>query len=115
MGAPPSPGDASLIVTTTDSIEGRQVVSYLGIVSGEAVVGASAMRDAFAGVRDIVGGRSGAFEEEVRRGRQLALEDLATAAGDLGANGVVGVRISSASVGEGLLMVTVTGTAVLVS
>jgi uncharacterized protein YbjQ (UPF0145 family) len=101
-----------MLLTTTPGIEGTRVTGYLGIIAGEAIVGASAMRDTFSGVRDIVGGRSGALEEEVRRARGLALADLDQAATAVGAHAVVGVTIVCSTVGEGLLMVTASGTAV---
>jgi uncharacterized protein YbjQ (UPF0145 family) len=103
-----------MIITTTTSIEGRPVRDYIGIVTGEAILGANIFKDLFAGIRDIVGGRSGAYEEELRKARTIALEDLAAAASQLGADAVVGVDLDYETVGQGgsMLMVTASGTAV---
>jgi Uncharacterized conserved protein len=104
-----------MIVTTTDSIEGRRIGSYLGIVSGEAVLGTNVFRDFFAGIRDVVGGRSGSYEKELRRAKEAALEELTEQAKDLGADAVVGVDLDYEHIGTGersMLMVTANGTAV---
>ncbi|HNQ01052.1 MAG TPA: heavy metal-binding domain-containing protein [Syntrophales bacterium] len=103
-----------MIVTTTPGVEGRTIREYLGVVTGEAVVGANIFRDLFAGVRDIVGGRSGAYEKELRRAREIAFQELEEAAAARGANAVVGVDIDYEVLGEknGMLMVSVSGTAV---
>jgi uncharacterized protein YbjQ (UPF0145 family) len=105
-----------VILTTTSSIEGRTIVDYRGIVNGEAIMGANLFRDLFAGLRDIVGGRSGAYEKELRRAREIAFDEVRAAATDLGANAVVGIDIDYEVVGEkgGMLMVCVSGTAVTV-
>jgi uncharacterized protein YbjQ (UPF0145 family) len=106
----------SMIITTTPNIEGKRVKEYLGIVTGEAVVGANLFRDLFAGIRDIVGGRSGAYEKELRKARDIAFEEIVQAAQELGANAVVGVDIDYEVLGEknGMLMVSISGTAVIV-
>jgi uncharacterized protein YbjQ (UPF0145 family) len=102
-------------VTTTPNIEGRRIVRYLGVVTGEAILGANIFKDLFAGIRDIVGGRSAVYEEELRRARTIALTELRQTAADLGANAVVGVDLDYETVGKGtMLMVTVSGTAVVV-
>jgi len=101
-----------MIITTTPTIEGKPVREYLGIVSGEAIMGANVVRDIFASITDIVGGRSGAYEEKLAHARKLALEEMAAKAGQLGANAVVGVDIDYEVVREGMLMVTASGTAV---
>jgi uncharacterized protein YbjQ (UPF0145 family) len=103
-----------MIVTTTPNIEGKNIIQYLGIVTGEAVMGANMFRDMFAGLRDIVGGRSGSYEKELRKARDTALKELEDSANDLGANAVVGVDIDYEVLGEknGMLMVSVSGTAV---
>jgi uncharacterized protein YbjQ (UPF0145 family) len=105
-----------MLITTTPNIEGKRITEYLGIVTGEAVVGANLFRDLFAGLRDIVGGRSGAYEKELRKARNLAFEEITEAAQELGANTVVGVDIDYEVLGEknGMLMVSVSGTAVIV-
>jgi uncharacterized protein YbjQ (UPF0145 family) len=105
----------SFAITTTPTIEGRRIQRYLGIVTGEAILGANIFKDLFAGIRDIVGGRSAVYEEELRRARTIALTELRQAAADLGANAVVGVDLDYETVGKGtMLMVTVSGTAVVV-
>jgi uncharacterized protein YbjQ (UPF0145 family) len=103
-----------MIITTTTSIEGRPVKDYVGIVTGEAILGANIFKDLFAGIRDIVGGRSGAYEEELRKARTIALEELEAVAAQLGADAVVGVDLDYETVGQGgsMLMVTASGTAV---
>lgn len=105
-----------MIVTTTPSIEGRKIVDYYGIVAGEAILGANMFRDLFASVRDIVGGRSGSYEQVLATARQTALADLQAQAQELGANAVVGVDIDYETVGSSgsMLMVTASGTAVRV-
>ena len=102
-----------IIVTTTPGVEGRRVTRYAGIVTGEAIMGANIFKDLFAGVRDIVGGRSAAYEEELRRARSIALEELGDEAQRLGADAVVGIDLDYETVGQGsMLMVTASGTAV---
>ena len=102
-----------MIQTTTPSVEGRAITEYLGVVTGEAILGANIVRDLFAGIRDIVGGRAGAYEEELRKAREIAMEELATEAQQLGADAVVGIDLDYETVGQGsMLMVTASGTAV---
>ena len=103
-----------ITLTTTPAVEGRPVAAYLGIVTGEAIMGANLFKDLFAGVRDIVGGRSGAYEDELRKARSIALEELGMAAAQLGADAVVGVDLDYETVGQNgsILMVTASGTAV---
>lgn len=105
-----------MIVTTTPSIEGRPIREYKGIVTGEAIVGANIFKDLFAGVRDIVGGRSATYERELAKARQVALDELAQAASQLGATAVVGVDLDYEVLGanNGMLMVSASGTAVVV-
>ncbi|MDW3204945.1 MAG: heavy metal-binding domain-containing protein [Alphaproteobacteria bacterium] len=106
-----------MIVTTTDSVEGRQITGYKGIVSGEAIIGANIFRDLFASVRDIVGGRSGSYEKVLRDAKEAALEDLERQAQDLGADAVVAVDLDYEVLGKenGMLMVVANGTAVTLS
>jgi uncharacterized protein YbjQ (UPF0145 family) len=103
-----------MLMTTTVDIQGRTIAEYRGIVTGEAILGANIFKDLFAGIRDIVGGRSGAYEDELRKARVIALDELAAAAQQLGADAVVGVDIDYETVGQGgsMLMVTASGTAV---
>lgn len=103
-----------MIITTTNTIEGRPVQEYLGIVMGETIVGANIFKDLFAAVRDIVGGRAKAYEDALRGARQEALREMANRAADLGANAVIGVDIDYEVLGKAgsMLMVTTAGTAV---
>jgi uncharacterized protein YbjQ (UPF0145 family) len=105
-----------IIVTTTPSVEGRRITRYAGIVTGEAILGANIFKDLFAGIRDIVGGRSATYERELRRAREIAVSELKQAALETGANAVVGVDIDYETVGSNgsMLMVSVSGTAVVV-
>jgi len=107
-----------VILTTTTTIEGQPVREYIGIVHGEAILGANLFRDLFASIRDIVGGRSGAYEEELRRAREIALEEMAQEARDRGANAVIAVDVDYEAIqigsGGAMLMVTASGTAVRV-
>ncbi len=105
-----------MIVTTTPTIEGRSIRDYHGIVTGEAIVGANIFRDFFAGIRDIVGGRSQAYEAELAKAREIALDEMSEAAAQLGGNAVVGVDLDYEVVGQGgtMLMVSASGTAVTV-
>lgn len=107
----------SMLVTTTHTLQDRKIADYLGICSAEAVCGANLFRDMFAGIRDIVGGRSGAYENVLREGKELAIEDMCAQAAELGANAVIGVDIDYEVVGEkgSMLMVAVSGTAVRVA
>ena len=106
--------DSNMIMTTTVDVHGRTITEYRGIVTGEAILGANIFKDLFAGIRDIVGGRSGAYEQELRKARQIALDELAQQARQLGADAVVGIDIDYETVGQGgsMLMVTASGTAV---
>lgn len=103
-----------MIVTTTGFIEGRQVTQYLGVVTGEVIVGANIFKDMFAGIRDIVGGRSGAYEKTLRSAREEAFAELEALAAERGASAVIGVDIDYQVIGKegSMLMVTVSGTAV---
>jgi uncharacterized protein YbjQ (UPF0145 family) len=108
---------SAVIVTTTPTIEGRSISSYQGIVTGEAIMGANIFKDLFAGIRDIVGGRSATYERELRRARELAIDEMKNAAAEMGATAVVGVDLDYETVGTNasMLMVTVSGTAVVLS
>ncbi|WP_224553118.1 heavy metal-binding domain-containing protein [Pectobacterium versatile] len=103
-------------LSTTPSLEGFTVTEYCGVVTGEAILGANIFRDFFASIRDVVGGRSGAYEKELRKARQIAFKELQEQAEDLGANAIVGIDLDYETVGKdgSMLMVTVSGTAVKV-
>jgi uncharacterized protein YbjQ (UPF0145 family) len=108
-----------MLTTTTPTIEGYEIIEYLGLVTGEAILGANLFKDLFAGIRDIVGGRAAAYEQELRRARELALQEMTAQAEQLGGNAVVGVDLDYETIqmgqGGGMLMVTVAGTAVRVA
>ena len=102
-----------MIQTTTPTVDGRAVTEYLGVVTGEAILGANIVRDLFAGVRDIVGGRSGAYEQELRKAREIALREMEAEASARGADAIVGIDLDYETVGQGsMLMVSASGTAV---
>ncbi len=105
-----------MILTTTPSIEGKRITQYLGVVTGETIVGANIFKDIMAGIRDIVGGRSGAYEKAFRKAREIAFEEMAQEAAELGANAIVGIDIDTETVGSqgGMLMVSISGTAVTI-
>jgi uncharacterized protein YbjQ (UPF0145 family) len=106
-----------MLVVTTPTVEGRRVVRHLGIVSGEAILGANIFRDLFAGIRDIVGGRSAAYEQELRKAKTIALQAREAEAEQLGGNAVGGVDLDYETIqmgsGGGMLMVSASGTAVV--
>jgi uncharacterized protein YbjQ (UPF0145 family) len=101
-------------ITTTPSIEGRRITRYCGVVAGEAILGANLFKDLFAGIRDLVGGRSASYERELQRARDIAMNELRERAEALGANAVVGVDLDYEVLGQknGMLMVSASGTAV---
>ncbi len=105
-----------MLIVTTPSVEGRRIGRHLGLVTGDAILGANIFRDLFAGIRDIVGGRSAAYEEELRKARDLAISEMAQQAQERGATGVIGVDLDYETIqvgsGGGMLMVTASGTAV---
>ena len=103
---------AEMIITTTQSIEGRRITSYHGVVVGEAIMGANVVRDLFAGITDIIGGRSGAYEQKLADAREVAFKEIEDRAANLGADAVVGVDLDYEVVGDSMLMVSVSGTAV---
>ena len=110
--------DASpVLVTTTPSIEGRRIVAYKGLVSGDAILGANMFRDFFAGIRDLVGGRSGSYEKVLRKAKQEAIDDMIEQAREVGANAVFGVDLDYETIqvqdGGSMLMVSASGTAVV--
>lgn len=105
-----------MLVTTTNNIEGKKIVQYLGLVTGEAIVGANIFKDIFASIRDIVGGRSVAYENELRKAKDIAIEEMLEQAKSLGGNAVIAVDLDYETVGQGgsMLMVSASGTAVII-
>lgn len=101
-----------MIVSTTHDLQGSTIQEYLGIVVGESIIATNIMRDIMAGVRDIVGGRSGAYEEKMREARDIAIQEMTDEAEKLGANAIVGVDIDYETIGGNMLMVSASGTAV---
>jgi Uncharacterized conserved protein len=104
-----------MLVLTTPSIEGKKIVEYYGLVTGESLLGANVYKDMFSGVRDVVGGRTSAYEEELKKARKVALESMKDKAADKGANAVIGARLAYHNLGGTMgntIMVTVFGTAV---
>jgi len=104
-----------MILTTTDSVDGRRIKEYLGIVTGEAVLGTNIFRDFFAGIRDIVGGRSGSYEKELRDAKETAITEMVDEAKNKGADAILGIDLDYEHIGTGersMLMVTASGTAV---
>lgn len=103
-----------MLITTTSTLDGKTIEVYHGIVSGEAIMGANIVRDIFASVTDIVGGRSAAYEDKLAEGRKIALEEMTSRARALGANAVIGVDLDFETLREGMMMCIATGTAVTV-
>jgi uncharacterized protein YbjQ (UPF0145 family) len=103
-----------MIVSTTSTLQGKEIEAYLDIVSGEVIMGANVVRDFLAGITDIIGGRSGSYENKLAEGRELALREMKEKARALGANAVVGVDLDFETLREGMMMVIATGTAVRV-
>jgi uncharacterized protein YbjQ (UPF0145 family) len=101
-----------MLVTTTTTVEGRPVREYLGVVAGETIMGANVFRDIGAQFRNITGGRAGGYEKELRKAREMAIEEMSQATTDLGADAVIAVDIDYETVGNAMLMVTAAGTAV---
>jgi uncharacterized protein YbjQ (UPF0145 family) len=104
-----------MLLSTTSTLDGLRIRQYLGIVSGEAILGANIFRDLFANIRDIVGGRSAAYEKELRKAKELALKEMQEQAATLGANGVIAIDLDYETIGQtgGMLMVSASGTAVV--
>ena len=105
-----------MIITTTHQIEGKKIVKYLAIVTGEAIIGANFVKDFFAGIRDIVGGRAGSYEEGLREAKNIALKEMQDTALKLGANAIVGIDLDYETMGgsSSMLMVSASGTAVVI-
>ena len=107
-----------MLIVTTPDLQGKRITRYVGIVSGEAILGANIFRDMLAGIRDIVGGRSAAYERELRKAKEIAMEEMAAEAAEQGANAIVSVDLDYETIGlgsgGGMLMVSASGTAVVV-
>src|SRR5262245_9615723 len=105
-----------MLISTTSTLDGKRITKYLGLVTGEAILGANIFRDIFAGIRDIVGGRSAAYEQELRKAKDIAIREMSEQAAAVGANAIVGVDLDYENVGQsgGMLMVSATGTAVVI-
>lgn len=101
-----------MIITTTNNVEGQKITAYLGVVTGETIIGANLFRDIFASVRDVVGGRSGAYEEVLREAKDTALYEMEMKAKSLGADAIVGIDLDYETIRQGMLMVSASGTAV---
>ncbi len=106
-----------MILSTTHSLEGKNITKYHGLVSGEAILGANIFKDFFAGIRDIVGGRSAAYEQELRKAKEIAVAEMQAQAAAMGANAVVGIDLDYETIGSGgsMLMVSASGTAVTIT
>ncbi|MEO1287048.1 MAG: heavy metal-binding domain-containing protein [Chloroflexota bacterium] len=105
-----------MLITTTNSLEGRKIKKYLGIVSGETIIGANIVRDFMASITDVVGGRSGAYEKSLQQAKRIALRELEQEAEKMGANAIIGVDLDYETIGANgsMLMVSASGTAVIV-
>lgn len=105
-----------MILSTTPTIEGRPVQEYKGVVTGETIIGANFVKDFFAGIRDIVGGRSGSYEKVLREAKETSMNEMTERAAQMGANAILGIDIDYETIGEGnsMLMVAVSGTAVVI-
>ena len=108
--------EETMLISTAPTVEGKRITAYHGIVSGDAILGANVFKDVFAGIRDIVGGRSAAYEKELKSAKKLALEEIETEATSLGANAIIAVDLDYETVGQNgsMLMVSVSGTAVTI-
>ena len=105
-----------MILTTTPTIEGHTILEYKGVVTGETIIGANAIKDFFAGIRDVVGGRSGSYEKVLRKAKDTSMEEMVERAQAMGANAIVGIDIDYETIGESnsMLMVATSGTAVVI-
>ena len=101
-----------MLLTTTNDIEGKRITAYYGIVSGETIIGANIFKDFFASIRDIIGGRSGSYEKVLHEAKDIALKEMSEQAERMGANAVLAVDLDYETIGESMLMVTASGTAV---
>ena len=103
-----------MLITTTSNIEGKHISNYIGLVNGEAIIGANVLKDFFASITDVVGGRSGAYEQALREAKSIATKEMMDQATRLGANAVIGVDMDYQTINNTMLMVSVNGTAVVI-
>jgi uncharacterized protein YbjQ (UPF0145 family) len=103
-----------MLVTTTSNIEGKRIANYIGLVNGEAIIGANIVKDFFASITDVVGGRSGAYEQALREAKSIAIKEMIDQAMRLGANAVIGVDMDYETINNTMLMVSANGTAVII-
>ncbi|MBO8163541.1 MAG: YbjQ family protein [Brevibacillus sp.] len=103
-----------MIVTTTSTLQGKEIIEYCGVISGEVIMGANVVRDFLAGITDIIGGRSGAYESKLAEGREMAIQEMIDKAKRLGANAVIGVDLDFETLRDGMMICVATGTAVKV-
>lgn len=103
-----------MLVTTTANIEGKRITNYIGLVNGEAIIGANIVKDFFASITDVVGGRSGAYEQALREAKSIAIKEMMDQATRLGANAVIGVDMDYENINNTMLMVSANGTAVII-
>ncbi len=103
-----------MLITTTSTVEGKKIIKYIGLVNGEAIIGSNFVKDFFAGIRDVVGGRAGAYEQGLREAKSIAIREMMEQAQRLGANAVIGVDLDYQTIGSNgaMLMVSANGTAV---
>lgn len=104
----------SVLITTTNTLQGKEIVEYLGVASGQAIMGANVVRDFLAGITDVIGGRSGAYESKLNDAKEIALREMAQEARAMGGNAVIGVDLDFESIRDGMFMCIATGTAVRV-
>ncbi len=106
----------NMLLTTTPQIEGRPIMEYKGLVTGETIIGANAFKDFFAGIRDVIGGRSGSYEKVLRKAKDIAVKEMMERAQELGANAIVGIDLDYETIGDtnSMLMVSASGTAVVI-
>ena len=101
-----------MLVTTTNNLDGKRIITYHGIVTGEAIMGANIVRDILASITDVIGGRSAAYEGKLAEGREIAIEEMIQRAEKIGANAVIGIDLDFETIRDGMLMCVATGTAV---
>lgn len=104
-----------MLVTTTNTLQGYEIIDYLGVVSGETILGANIVRDFMASITDVIGGRSGVYESKLAQAREMAIKEMKSQASQMGANAVIGIDLDFETVKDGMLMCIATGTAVKIN